>query len=257
MPESIYQIPLGVRFSETDAFGILKPVAVFNYFQDVSSAHTAALGVSARELYPMGKSWVVFRYRLFFERYPVWNEALTLRTWRCPDRRLYEMRMFEIRDANACVIISGKGSWVLISVGSKKPLRLDRNLPAHMQTGTGRIENDLGKLPQLSGVDWQETFRVRHLDIDFNQHVNNAVYIGWIWEQMPEVYRSGYRMRSLDIQFVGDAVKGDVVTVETQCLDKDAHVFLHRVSRERGSQEVTRVQTVWQPNTEWKETPCA
>lgn len=38
-------------------------------------------------------------------------------------------------------------------------------------------------------------------DIDYNQHVNNEVYIRWSYEMLPQSYFAGYNARKIEVKY--------------------------------------------------------
>lgn len=244
----IYEIKRTVRYAETGIAGKLKPVSIFNYFQDIASEHTAKLGVSAWDLLPKGLAWVVFRYQLEMYRYPLWNDSLVMRTWRYPFQKLYELRMYEIYDDQKRLLIEAKSSWILTNLNTKKPVRMDRNLPVELLTGLQtEIENNLIALEPVAKADATRTFRIRMHELDFNRHVNNSVYALWALESAPADILTTHRPKKIIINYIGESLYGDRILSNTQQLDAHPYpVFLHSLSSEQSQKEITRIQTVWE-----------
>ena len=53
--------------------------------------------------------------------------------------------------------------------------------------------------------------RVAYSDIDVNQHVNNARYIAWAMDAIPEVVVNDRPVSEVSINFIKEAVPGEVV----------------------------------------------
>jgi medium-chain acyl-[acyl-carrier-protein] hydrolase len=245
--ETIHENSFRVRYAETGVNGRIKPVTLFNYFQDAASDHTALLGVSAMDLLPMDLAWVVFRYRLAIHVYPRWHEHISIRTWRCPQQKLYELRRYEIMDADGNLMVEGISMWVLTSLASKKPMRLDRNLPNLLAPDyIKEITYDF--IPVLPAVrdGFHRSHVVRLHDLDFNKHVNNSVYAVWAVESVPSEIISACLPTEINIDYIDESLYGDQVTTYTQRVDgAPENTFLHaQVSRATGK-EVSRVRTVW------------
>jgi medium-chain acyl-[acyl-carrier-protein] hydrolase len=245
----IYQKNIQVRYAETGIEGRLKPVSVFNYFQDIASEHTAVMGVSAWDLLPKGLAWVIFKYELEIHQYPLWKDNLTIRTWRCPFQKLYELRKYEIYDDNKNLLIDAKSSWILTSLGTKKPARIDRHLPSLLTDHQTKIENDLTMLEPLTKTDLKRTFQIRMHDLDFNRHVNNSVYPVWAMESVPADILSTHAPKKIIINYIGESLYGDRILSTVQKLDSNpAKSFLHSLTSEQTQKEITRVMTRWEKN---------
>lgn len=237
-----------VRYAETGVGGRLKPVCIFNYFQNIASDHCAALGVSALDLLPQNLAWVVYKYEIDIRTYPFWHQPLVIRTWRHPVKKLYELRCFEILDEAGQQLITGKSAWILTRADTLKPVRLDRNLPQAMfDPAATAIENDFTDLPPVSEPELTRHFTARLHDLDFNRHVNNSAFVVWAMETVPVAVARDFRPAHIGVRFLGETRYGETITVGTSRLASSASPgFLHQLSNGDGK-EITRVSTLWQP----------
>lgn len=244
----IHEQQMTVRYAETGVGGFLKPANIFNYFQDIASDHSALMGVSAYDLLPRDLAWVIHQYQIVIHRYPAWKNRLKLRTWRCPFKNLYELRHYEITDAEGNLLIVAKSSWVLTHIVSKKPVRLNKHLPPEMIEDLQiPIADDFTPIPDISVPGWSRTFRARMHDLDFNRHVNNSVYAVWGMESLPADILQTCRPTRIAIIYIGESRLGDPVTVHTQQVASDKNIaFLHSIVNETTGKEITRLQTQWE-----------
>lgn len=246
---AIHERHLTVRYSETGVNGTLKPVNILNYFQNIASDHSAEMGVSAMDLLPKGLAWVIFQYQIDVLRYPKWKEPLKLRTWRCPHKNLYELRQYEVFDQAGRLLISAKSSWVMTSLATKKPVRLNRHLPPEMISGRQQpVAADFPAVPELQRTDASRVFHARMHDLDFNRHVNNSVYVEWGIESVPREIIGCCRPAAVTAQYIGESLYGDPVTVNTQGIKNETSMdFLHSIVNGHTGKEITRLRTRWEP----------
>lgn len=243
----IYEKKITVRYADTGVNGKLKPVSILNYFQNIASEHTGILGVSAFDLFPKNLAWVFFRYQIRISDYPRWDDHLRIRTWRYPFNNLYELRQYEIFDDKDNLLISSKSSWILTSISTKKPVRLNKNLPPEMMEGKQQaIPNDLVALDSFSGHDLTRTFNVRMHDLDFNRHANNSVYVVWALESIGKEIIKTHRPREITVNYLGESLYGETITSHTQKEKTNpSHTFLHSIVSDQSQKEITRLKTVW------------
>jgi len=244
----IHEKKFTVRYAETGVNGHLKPVNILNYFQNIASDHSAEMGVSAMDLLPKGLAWVIFQYQIDISRYPSWKDTIRMRTWRYPHRNLYELRQYEIFDDQDNLLISSKSSWVLTSISSKKPVRLNKHLPAEMLNGLQQpIVDDFATVPEISHTDATRSFNARMHDLDFNRHVNNSVYVEWGIESVPQDIIRTCRPTAITVNYLGESLYGDPVTVNTQRLPTNPSMdFRHAIINENTGKEITRLHTRWE-----------
>lgn len=244
--DHIFTKTLVIRYSETDNRGNLKVVSLFDHFQDVGSEHAALMGISALHLRAQDYTWVMLKYNVRIHRLPVWNETVTIKTWRYSHKNLYELREFDILDSQGNLLVKALSSWVMMNFTSRKPVRLDRFIPPILMEGRFPVEDDFSRLDPLKEYDRELPFRVRMQDIDFNNHVNNSVYIGWAVEAVPEDVHRDFRLAQVEITYLDEISYGHIISsrIKADSHNGDA-VFFHSIACGDTPAELTRLKTVW------------
>ena len=245
MPEDIYTGRYTIRYSETGADGKIKIGAIFNYLQDAAGEHAALLGVSGGDLLPLNLGWVLYHYQFDVTRYPTWREEILVRTWKFPYRRLYELREFEVEDKSGAIIARAKSSWILINLASRKPMRLDRNLPSSVNHAK-EISFTFNKLSQIEQVDTERPVTVTTHDLDFNKHANNTCFIQWALDTVSPEMEHGMDPRSVEATFLGEARLGETLLSQAQIVDGSTNtISVHRIGNRESGKELMRLAAVW------------
>ncbi|MBF0102311.1 MAG: hypothetical protein HQK77_15525 [Desulfobacterales bacterium] len=245
--EQFYEKAYQIRFSELNAKGYLKPVKIFDYFQDIASEHTHHIGISALDLFVKNLTWVVIRYHVKIFHYPKWNQPIIIQTLRNTHKKLYELREFTVLDSDGTVLIQGRSVWVMLNTQSWKLVRLDRNLPNHLLTVNEVIDPEFMNISKLSQVDIRRNFYVRKDDLDVNQHVNNAVYIKWAIETIPDDIFQQCDLSEINVQFLNDSYEQEQISSMTQCIEhkEKIYVFRHSIQRNHDEKELSHIETRW------------
>ncbi len=245
----VYRKTVEIRYSDTDPNGRFKPVGLLNCLQDVASEHAGQMGISGWDMLQRNLAWVVRNYHIRVHRYPKWQESVLVDTWRWPQRNLYELRQFVLTSPNGQPIADAVSSWLIIGLANKRPLRLNRHLPANIEAVARPIDHSFNALLPVERSDSALTFKVRRQDLDFNCHVNNTVYICWALESAVDMLPSGFCPSGIDVIFQAEAVYGDQIAVQTQKIDGPSDAPLrqlkHTILRQRDGQELCRLQTIW------------
>ncbi len=250
----IFQAQYQVRSYEVDGHGRLRPVTLLNYLQDAAGLHTLKLGVAVSQLRARRLTWVLSRYHVRFHAYPATGARLEVRTWPSARQGLFALRDFEVSDAQGRIVITATSSWVLLSLESRRPVRLAEHLPDYPTMGRRAISDGFPTLPVVERTDLELPFRVRFGDLDFNGHVNNTVFADWALETVPSETIRDWRPASVEIGYRAETFYGDRIIVRTQLQSPgDPAVFLHQLSNDRDGREVARVRTVWTPAEVGKE----
>jgi len=241
-----HEIPFTVRACEAGAFGVIRLASFLDYFQEAAGEHAGRLGVSVHELLKQKLTWVLSRYHVQFNRYPVWGETVRMRTWPSTRRHLFALREFQAVDAGGEVIARGTSSWMVIDLATKKPVRLDERLGDFPQDPARALADEFPSLPILSRTDFERTFFVRQGDLDWNRHANHVVYIEWAAEAAPPDIVTGFRPAEIEADYRGEARYGDVVHSRVEAAPAGAGpAFIHQVVREKDGMELARLRTVW------------
>ncbi len=241
-----HELPFTVRASDAGPFGVIRLGSWLDYFQEAAGEHAARLGVSVLDLLKQKLTWVLSRYHLQFDRYPVWGEAVRLKTWPSARHHLFALREFEAVDAAGKTIARATSSWMMIDIATKKPVRLAESLKDFPQDPARALADDFRALPALSKADGERTFFVRQGDLDWNRHANHVVYIEWAAEAVPPDVVTSSRPAEIEVDYRGEARYGDVVLSRAEAAPTAAGpAFIHQVVREKDGAELARLRTVW------------
>ena len=235
---------LKIRSYDVDFTRRATSASLCRYFLEAAWNHAEALGVGFNDLGRQGKFWVLSRLLLEVRQSPVWGGAATLRTWPRAAQSVFAMRDFEVVDNAGTRMAAGSSAWLVLDTASKRPQRLNKLLPS--LTGLdGRPA--LGRDPEklADGETWDKVFAatVRYSDIDVNRHVNSSRYIGWILDAYPVEFHREHCVRSLEVNYLGETLEGDVLSVRTQ--QSGAATYCHSLTKASGD-EVCRARLVWE-----------
>ncbi|MGF1470547.1 MAG: acyl-CoA thioesterase [Rubrobacteraceae bacterium] len=120
-----------VRYSETDAQGIVNNAAYLSYFEVGRVEWLRAAGLSYRELEDHGYGFVVVEARLFYKKAVRFDDELLLRT------ELAELRRASLRFGYTVlrggeIVSTGYTRHGCIEIASGRPRRVPRELSAHV-----------------------------------------------------------------------------------------------------------------------------
>jgi len=220
--------------------------AYCNYLQEIAGNHAQALGLGIRELHDAGFTWMLARLHLVISAYAAWRENVNIRTWPAGTRgRLTAIRDFFVLGDSGDVLLQGVSEWLYVDLNTLKIARLPPAFAALAPEGTPQVEvpDAAGKIPEFAAAEWSAAIAVRHSDHDFNHHVNNAHYVEWALECLPDAWREARRVRELDIVYRAAAKWGDAVISEA-AREGDATV-LHRIRRASDNALLATARTVW------------
>jgi medium-chain acyl-[acyl-carrier-protein] hydrolase len=242
----VFEREFPALFHDLDFNGNLGPVTLLNFMQTTASMHSLALGVSATDLRPHGLTWVVSRIHLIIDRYPRRGEIVRLRTWPAVREGLFTNREFELNDGAEQPLARASTSWALINISTRRPVKLEGNLPPYPLLARRAVNDDFAPLPLFPAASVPElTFRVLRADLDLNHHVNNTVFARWALEAVPDEIATG-TLSELEISFRAEALYGE--TVISRCAIQESGASpccLHQIVNQRDNRELARLRTRW------------
>ena len=188
-------------------FGLL------NILQDAAWIHAKHLGHGYEEMIQRGTIWVLTRQKLVMTDWPVWGDAVAIRTWVRPITGALAHRDYEIlvgdRKLGECT-----ANWLTLDYRTRRPqkLNLAENQMEWRTDGVLRIEPE--KIAPRTGLEAMATFQVRNSDLDVNGHVNNTRYAQWILDSVAAETHAAYRLVEYEVNFLAETNVGDTVVIE-------------------------------------------
>lgn len=270
---SIHEKTIKIGYSTLDHRGNLKIVSIMNFLQDAASEHAAQMGVSGFDLARKNLGWVISRYHIEINHYPAWQESIHIKTFRFPYKNLYEMREMTLCSSNDKTIqtknIQAKVCWVMVNKHNGRPLRLSRFMESAMcEPMCGSTFETMYKaiagskydnyhpesryhFPDIEKplkTDLQLPFKVRMHDLDLNGHVNNAIFVEWAVETVPEEVLSQYTPMTIDVIFHKESLYGDSIISRTDlCKHLELQTLLtrHVIIRKKDLTELAYLNIKW------------
>lgn len=230
---------------DVDVEGKARLPVLLDLLQDVAREHAALLKVSIFDLQAKGLTWVLSRYHIRVSRYPLMGETVEVLTWPSGKKGVFALRDFEVRDGDGGLLLEATTSWLIISLATKQPVRMDTVFLDENILDRRAVADDFERLPSPVRTDREASFTVLNRDLDFNRHVNNVVYIHWAIEGMPENVLRGARPAEVEIVYKDEAFYGDEVTARVQLPDADGCAFHHQIVRKADGAELARLRTSW------------
>jgi len=219
---------------------------VWNYLQDSAWHHARNLRLGYEALIRENKNWVLARLSIEMDRYPLWGETVTVRTWPKGTHRLFALRDFEIVDGSGNRIGAAASVWLILDTQSKRPQRPEpyfESMP--LVPDRHAIGSFPEKLPPVEHVHRESVFRVRYTDLDMHNHVNSAKYIEWVLNGYSEEEHERRMISAIQIHFIAEALYGDEIRMKMERADGGGYVFAHSAQNVARGNEIFRARVRW------------
>ena len=275
MNKKNFSMDFTVRYHEIDTEWQASPLTLLFYLEDAAIAHSEAVGYDAERMRSESLAWLLRRWHIQVERYPVCGEKVVVETWPSSFERFYGRREFLIRTPEGEALCNATSLWIFYSMARKRPCRISPEFGTLYGLNAMRaLEDSFAPLPAFSedhgqigaascglcagedaekaevrqnGANTARELTVRYGDIDTNGHVNNAYYLQWMLEAVPPDFYRSHRLASVEIRYDKETTYGSVI--RSQCSIEDADelkgAYMHIIRDRDSGQDLAAGRTVW------------
>lgn len=219
----------------------MKASAFLHYCQEVAEQHADLNGLGYDWGMSQGLIWVEVQGDFEFLRRPRWKEEVLLRTNTGKATPLQARRFVEMTAAGTGELLARADlMWVLIDVQTRRPVplrkaQLDINelCPAICTPASFCADEE-------RALTASRSFEAPLRDVDFNGHINNAAYLIWALDTLPDELRPAGAPARVHITFRHETLAHTPITVEHRRLNSCTR---HTMSS--GDQTKAEVDILW------------
>ena len=230
-----------VKYYEQNLKNELKESSLLNFLQDAATVSAENLGFGPTFVFSNNFAWFVLKYHIELSE-PVKNtEKILIKTEPRGAHRLYAYRDFGIYLPGGKKIGSASSLWTLIDTTAKKMLPMEKALPDMFKYEKRDSDLDFSKIPPVENVQFEKEFEVRFDDVDVNRHANNANYIVWALESLPNDFRKQNFASSIEIKYRKEVTMGKKILSQSEITPENESIH---VIKETG-EELCTVKFSW------------
>lgn len=195
----------------------LKYSMLLRYLQEAADRQMREDGMSYETLRDKGVVFVLTRADVSVKRLPAPGEDIAVNTWFKGFHGAEFIRNMTVEDMRGGTLAEAETRWVTVDPEKHRIVRPAAfPFPEKIKSTAGnKVETPhiTFKTAEVPPEAWRTFSReIRWSDVDFNGHVNNAVYADFLCDYFP----SGIHGRELDyfgINFSGEAREGDELKI--------------------------------------------
>lgn len=204
--------------------GYLKPSAMLKYMQDAATMDAANAGADYDSLRSRDMIFVVSRVIINFNRTPMVDDCLEVRTWNSGTQGVSFVRNY-VMSVNGDVIGTATTRWVLVSYSARRILRPDA-LFTNLSSNSEELLSlePSRRLKLLEDVEVKEAGYTASLtDMDTNYHVNNTRY-GDLIVDYSGLDLINNRVKEFEIHFVSELKAGQAIKLASTAKSDTSYV---------------------------------
>ena len=169
----LYEKEYEFRYSDLDKNGEIKVASVLDILQDISIAHSNAVGLGLNVLYSKSLAWLLEGWRVKFSE-PLNSSEITVKTGIMKMHHFSSYRKYEIWQ-DGILKVTGTASWFLVNTEAMRPVIVPEEMLSAYEC-VSEADNSLPflKLRPKAGPEFVSENPVAKRDLDTNNHMNNV-----------------------------------------------------------------------------------
>ncbi|HAH24532.1 MAG TPA: hypothetical protein DCL77_12405, partial [Prolixibacteraceae bacterium] len=172
-----YQEKLSVKSYQTNQYGKASIASIFNILIEAAWAHAQVMDWGYDSLKSNNLFWVLSRMYFQVEKYPAWQDQITLSTWSAGTDGMYAYREYILEDEKGEILLRASSAWLILDMESHKIFRLsDYRTTFPKLTDTNACRNPKRIKPDVHS-EKLNFYPVLFSDLDINQHFNSVKYV--------------------------------------------------------------------------------
>lgn len=209
-----------LRVSECDLANRWRLGAAMIEMQEIAGEQSEKLGCGRSALLEEGLAWVASRMEIRMNRYPVYGEEITLRTFYRPQRHRLFPRYFQFFGADGELLGQASSLWLLMDLNTRqsvdasllpRPLPDNSDAPEPLPLPGGIVPLDAPEEPLIR--------EIRYTDLDSNGHVNNTKYADWLCDALGTETLEKHPLERFVIHYDSEIRPGQPVELRLQRAD--------------------------------------
>ena len=242
----MFEKQFDLRYFEMNQFGEASPTTILTLLEEVAAEHCLSINQSLYDLFSQNIGWVLLSGFMQMERYPLYKENITIRTWISNYTSIKGYRENIIFDEKGDIIGRARGLWLFFDIKRKRPVRIFEAIKEKWNCFPEEcLTHDITKKIEAieSGI-YKKNFHVHRFDMDSNKHVNNLRYLQWLIETIPDEIMDNFYMQSIDGRYISEAQFGHTIESLAEP-ENDAHKFIHAIKDLDSNQVCSTGRTIW------------
>ncbi|MBR3361824.1 MAG: hypothetical protein IKG39_10845 [Lachnospiraceae bacterium] len=213
-----------IKADQADENGRVTCGTLARLMQDATTAHMASLGIGVDTLMEKDLLWVIVCTQINITRLPKRGETIEQYTWAGAEKFGMHTRRYAFFSKEGEELLQAASLFLLVNKESRTLSEAEKetvNLPLVEIAGEPKLPKMMQKFPSLM---FSKTHEVSASEIDYNEHVNNAVYLEWADTIFDPEFTEEQEIKEYWIQYDQEIVLGQKVEMKYASADNCAYL---------------------------------
>ena len=238
-----YQEQLSIKSYHTNQYGQASISSLFNILIEAAWAHAQVMDWGYDSLKSNNLFWVLSRMYFQVEKYPAWQDQITLNTWSAGTDGMYAYREYILENDKGEVILRASSAWLILDMETRKIFRLSE----FRDTFPKLIDPNACRAPKRIKPDIHPEnlnyFPVLFSELDINKHFNSVKYMERVLDDFGIDFLNSYEPAELEVNYLKEGQAGDTIAVTRTQLTESEN--LNCLVRESDGADLCVMRIVW------------
>jgi medium-chain acyl-[acyl-carrier-protein] hydrolase len=238
-----YREKLTIKSYHTNQYGKASIESLFNILIEAAWAHAQVMDWGYDDLKSHNLFWVLSRMYFQVEKYPAWQDQITLNTWSAGTDGMYAYREYLVENERGEVLLRASSAWLILDMESRKIFRLSEyraTFPKHVDANACR--NPKRIKPDVHPEDLNY-FPVLFSELDINQHFNSVKYLERVLDDFGIDFLNQFEPAELEVNYLKEGVAGDMIAVTRTPISESE--TLNCLVRQSDGADLCVIRIVW------------
>lgn len=241
MNKYIETIP--IHSFQTNHFAEATVPSIFNFMLEAAWAHAQKMDWGYDLLQQQKMFWVLSRLYVEIEKFPKWQEKITLNTWSAGTDGVYAYREFILKNENNEVILTGNTAWLILDTESKKIILLKDQKETFPRFNGQDVCREPKRL-RFKKTDANLVYKpVLFSDIDVNHHFNSIKALERVLDDYGIDFQNQHEPATIEINYLKEGLPGDSMAVSRHALSETK--YQSALIRESDQAELSTFEIEW------------
>ena len=238
-----YQESISIKSYHTNKYGKASIASLFNILIEAAWAHAQVMDWGYDSLKSNNLFWVLSRIYFQVEKYPVWQDQITLTTWSAGTDGMYAYREYILENGKGEIILRASSAWLILDMESHKIFRLSDFRTTFPKFIDDRAcQNPIRIKPDLHREKLY-FYPVLFSEIDINQHFNSVKYVERVLDDFGIDFLDRFEPAELEVNYLKEGQAGDQIAVTRNQLSSNES--LNCLVRESDGADLCVMRIVW------------
>lgn len=194
------------------------------FMQDMTTVHMNQAGISVESLMAENLLWVIVCTQINISRMPKAGETVEQYSWAGAEKFGMHSRRFAFFTKDGEELLNAASLFLLVNKETRvlsEPTKETLALPIVEIEGEPKLPKMMQKYPTLM---FGKTHVVEESEIDYNDHVNNAVYLDWADSIFDETFIMNREMKGFWVQYDKEVVLEQNVELKYATSENSAYL---------------------------------